>query len=259
MARVRRITMLAAVYLLLGSVVSVAVAWGFAAQFPWTYWGVEVGPKSNVPAPDVPVPRWVLEAFDIGNANLDRFTRIDIVAFGFTSAECEAWRTPMAASEEVDDNWASLVGRPKPIDLTGMVASHTFAYGWPLRAMVRHEYRHYAPPWLEPQREFLGMNTTAWVHWNDESPAVLRGGWYVFDLPNGAYPYPVRLPLRPLWLGMAANSIFYGAIIAALVATPGLIRRAIRAKRVRAGLCPSCRYPRGVAAVCSECGEKLSA
>gem|GEM_PF-5077799 len=79
---------------------------------------------------------------------------------------------------------------------------------------------------------------------NDQRPAVLRTGWYVFDRPNGAYPYSVRLPLRPLWLGMAANSIFYGAIIAAVVSTPGLIRSAIRARRTRAGVCPCCRYPR---------------
>lgn len=34
MARVRRITILVVVYLLLGSVLSVALAWGFAVQFP---------------------------------------------------------------------------------------------------------------------------------------------------------------------------------------------------------------------------------
>ena len=98
-----------------------------------------------------------------------------------------------------------------------------------------------------------------WVEDANIAPGDAHDGWYVFDRPNGAYPNSVRLPLRPLWLGMAANSIFYGAIIAAVVSTPGLIRSAIRARRTRAGVCPCCRYPRGLAVVCSECGEKLSA
>jgi hypothetical protein len=239
--------MLAAVYLLLGSVVSVAVAWGFAAQFPWTYWAVEVGPKANADSLDEPVPGWVMQAFDNPVIGPDRFTRIDISAFGFTSAEFEAWRARVPVGEFLHTDLGP-IRADSSVDTSGMINSQMFAYGWPLRAMVRHEYRYYTAPWNGWEDSFG----------NDRSPAIIQTGWYAFDLPNGAYPYPVRLPLNPLWLGMAANSIFYGAIIAALVAMPGLIRNAIRARRVRAGLCPSCRYPRGVAAVCSECGERLS-
>jgi len=142
MPRVRCYINPAAVYLLLGVVVSVAVAWGFAAQFPWRYWAVEVGPKANAAGLDDPVPIWVLEAFDIPIANPDRYTRVDIVAFGFTSAEFEAWRSPPPPPHPSDEALVSLFGAPKPKDLHGMLGSHTFAYGWPWTTLVRYEYRY---------------------------------------------------------------------------------------------------------------------
>ena len=258
MARVRRITMLAAVYLLLGSVVSVAVAWGFAAQFPWTYWAREDGPRAAAAVLDEPLPMWAYEAFGLPMVNPDRFARVDTVAFGFTSTEVEAWRAPVVVptGQQLYTDLGWIPEEKTTVDSSGMLSSLRFAYGWPWRAMVRHEYRYYEPPWSEPVPDFPGMGSSH--RHNDQLPAVIRTGWHAFNLPNGSYTHPVRLPLQPLWLGMAANSGFYAGVLACVLVIPGVIRRAIRARRLRAGLCPSCRYPRGVAAVCSECGEKVT-
>ena len=62
------------------------------------------------------------------------------------------------------------------------------------------------------------------------------------------------LPFRPLPLGFAINSVFYAAILWALIWGPFALRRLLR---VRRGLCPKCAYPMGESAVCSECGVEL--
>ena len=64
------------------------------------------------------------------------------------------------------------------------------------------------------------------------------------------------LPLRPLWPGFAINTMFYGAILWLLFAAPGSVRRRIRARR---GQCPACAYPVGSSDVCTECGKPVKA
>ncbi len=64
--------------------------------------------------------------------------------------------------------------------------------------------------------------------------------------------YP--LPLRPIWPGFAANTIFYATIFWLVIPGPFALCRLIRQRR---GLCPSCAYPMGESAVCSECGKEL--
>ncbi len=62
------------------------------------------------------------------------------------------------------------------------------------------------------------------------------------------------LPLRPLPLGFAVNTIVYATLLWLLILGPFALRRFIR---VRRGLCPKCAYPMGEAAECSECGKPL--
>lgn len=65
----------------------------------------------------------------------------------------------------------------------------------------------------------------------------------------------VILPLRPLWPGLAINTIFYGAAIWMVWAGAGALRRGVRRRR---GRCVRCNYDlRGRASgavVCPECG-----
>ena len=59
------------------------------------------------------------------------------------------------------------------------------------------------------------------------------------------------LPYRPIWLGFTINTIFYATLLWLLIPGPFALRRFLR---VRHGLCPKCAYPMGESAVCTECG-----
>ncbi len=62
-----------------------------------------------------------------------------------------------------------------------------------------------------------------------------------------------RLPLTPLWPGIAINTVFYGAILWLLVPGPFALRRYVRRRR---GRCITCGYDlRGAFDEgCPECG-----
>ena len=69
---------------------------------------------------------------------------------------------------------------------------------------------------------------------------------------------PTTLPLRPIWPGFAINTIFYAAILWLLTLGPFTARRVIRSKQ---GRCIKCSYDlRGTEHdVCPECGIKIIA
>ncbi len=62
------------------------------------------------------------------------------------------------------------------------------------------------------------------------------------------------LPLLPMWIGFAVNTLFYPVVLWLLIPGPFVLRRFIR---VRHGLCTACAYPRGESDVCSECGKAV--
>ena len=59
------------------------------------------------------------------------------------------------------------------------------------------------------------------------------------------------LPLRPILLGSALNTLFYAAMLWLALCGPFALRRLIRVKR---GRCPACGYPVGASPLCTECG-----
>jgi hypothetical protein len=68
-------------------------------------------------------------------------------------------------------------------------------------------------------------------------------------------PQARALPVQPLLPGFVVNSVFYAAILWLLFAAPFALRRRRRIKR---GLCPACAYPVGASPVCTECGAELN-
>ncbi len=82
----------------------------------------------------------------------------------------------------------------------------------------------------------------------DEWRGALNPPWL---RPRGQRP----LPLKPIWPGFLINTLFYAALLWALIAGPFALRRFLR---VRRGLCPKCAYPMGESSVCSECGGALA-
>jgi len=63
------------------------------------------------------------------------------------------------------------------------------------------------------------------------------------------------LPFRPMWIGFVLSTLFYAFILWLLFAAPFALRRWRRIKR---GLCPKCAYPVGASDVCTECGATVT-
>jgi hypothetical protein len=72
----------------------------------------------------------------------------------------------------------------------------------------------------------------------------------------GVDPLPVILSWRIVWPGFAINTLFYAALLAMLFAAPFALRRWRRNKR---GVCVKCAYPVGTGGsdVCPECGAAV--
>ena len=87
-------------------------------------------------------------------------------------------------------------------------------------------------------------------------------GWYHHDnesVPFNAWlarrePRCLIIPYELLWPGFAVNTLFYATILWLVIPGPFVLTRFLR---VRRGLCPLCKYPIGVSAVCTECGKDL--
>ncbi len=247
----RRHLLIAAIFLLAGAVVNVAVAWVCAVRI-----NVFESTRHGGSTRELAVNRfsafgstwlWILRG---GPQLLRRFPENG------------------PAPEEVTPYWAAhmhselaleppLNGIPhsRPITLCRV----TDARGWPLRTMycdqvhqvVRDEEFSQGlmyPPgslrvprrWEDlPVRHGLKTSMTAWS----------AAPW------AQSYTFPRVLPYRPIWPGVTVNTIFYAMILWVVSPAPFALRRSLRLRR---GLCPKCAYPIGESSVCSECGKDLS-
>ncbi len=92
------------------------------------------------------------------------------------------------------------------------------------------------------------------IVWQSPSPAHMR---------NTVEWVPPILALKPLWPGFAINTVLYAAILWVLFAAPFALRRRLRIKR---GLCPACGYdlrgrgraPGNSTDLCPECGKPVT-
>ena len=110
------------------------------------------------------------------------------------------------------------------------------AAGWPL-ICSRYEYS-FLVGGVSPIEDGLELGLDPW-----SGPS-----------PFGAGFWPRALPLRPIWSGLAINTLSYAVLFWLLIAVLSALRRFVRARR---GLCPNCAYPIRESAVCSECGQAL--
>lgn len=113
--------------------------------------------------------------------------------------------------------------------------------GWPVRALwCRYNHRY------TPGNSMVGdCAVTGGIRVPINDP---KSVWYAPPLA------PTALPYRPIWTGLAADTVFFGAVW--WVGLTGV--RWVRVRgRVRKGLCASCGYPRrGLETMspCPECG-----
>ncbi len=215
----RRILKLA-VFLLLGAVFNVGVAWACAllVDFP--------GAENVVGGAKGRRGDWVIWHHDAGGA-------IRIRALAVSGNNIEEYEQ-FQMHPSLLPSWGPLAAQVRQ-----QVGGEPFvrvadAYGWPTNSM-----------WCA-----FAWNTAQW-------PNVLtdpRLSAILFTSPMGGnYALSQRaLPLRPIWPGFAINTIFYAAILWMPFA-PFVLRRFIRRKR---GLCIKCGYDlRGAEhEVCPECG-----
>mgnify|MGYP001564463158 CR=1 FL=1 len=97
-----------------------------------------------------------------------------------------------------------------------------------------------------------------WCSTHDSNPWI--SGVHLLDKTRSysstlSLPVPIYFPLRPIWTGLLINSAFYGTMLWAL--THGVCSF-VGKRRLWSRLCLNCKYPIGISAVCTECGEPVA-
>ncbi|MHC4129644.1 MAG: hypothetical protein ACYSWT_05920 [Planctomycetota bacterium] len=210
-----------AIFLLLGALVNVAVAWTCAYR-------VGFGPFE--------ARQYELESGQSWSVlSWKAFGSRRVVSVRPVSESSET--DPVRGRRPVFPGWSDIRGDHVPASGPSLVLEAAEARGWPLLSLAARLEAGSKPPSL----------------WAGESPDAVE----IQPPANAANVYDASgrtLPLRPIWLGFAADTLFYAAAAWLLSRIPLALRRFSRARR---GLCPACGYPPGAAAVCTECGRAL--
>ncbi len=245
----KRRLLIIAIFLLLGAVVNVAVAWGCAAFVPGTGSGIEGVGRDD--------PRW----HDLVGSKRPYMVAVsERSGYGHDSLIVACWTgSPSDMQHPGRDDAPS----PKSGDVVGVMEWSAYGYdrlrltGGSMRLRVESQRTTRAGL---PLRCLVGrLNFRAWPsrpRTSEESEEYV-GAWLVPLRqvgPPGLLQGRSFLPLRPIWPGFAVNTLFYATILWLLLLGPFVLRRFLRLRR---GLCPRCAYQMGESAVCSECGVEL--
>jgi hypothetical protein len=124
----------------------------------------------------------------------------------------------------------------------------------PLGGSANYDVQHASSGW--PERS---LSSEIWYHASTPQgpstvdPPVIRGGWLLE--PAASFGHPRVISWRPLWPGFAINTIFCAAALWFIFAIPGVVKRLRRRAK---GRCIHCGYDlRGQTAEskkCPECG-----
>jgi hypothetical protein len=213
-------------FLLLGAVVNVAVAWGLAA------WVIphRLAMHLHFFLSDNRAPRW-------------RFTVRSGVGTTVIWSIQTGDSAHLVAKTEVRPDllspWSRINSPPIPLVLDPPQTE--YARGWPMLSLMCVSIPDQAAP--KRGAEFV--------------PSFSQGIRLsvVFD-PASGQPIDRCLPLRPIWSGFVINTAFYATILWLLFAAPFALRRELRRRR---NICPHCAYPIGTNDVCTECGKAVKA
>ena len=227
---VRRRLLIAAVFLLAGAVVNVAVAWGCAIWIdpPDEHSVVESGGSRKGPSHR----RWGIATLRKRGAFRVYSSWHDLGAGGGGSGP----GLPSEPAAPLVPKWAPFLAPTYEPPIPAYHAYFADARGWPRLSMWSGLKVSQTPSSAPPMVATLGIAL---------DPEMI-------GLHNHRN---VRLlPLRPLPIGFAVNTLIYAMVLWLLIPGPFVLRRFIRVKR---SLCPACAYPTGESAVCSECGKAL--
>ena len=215
---VKRRLLIAAIFLLAGAVVNVAVIFGLLT------WATNALPAAEE---ELAIAQWP-QPVPAEWPKLDSADRI------FILGRTEIWA-------EGHDNQHDYHQRLSQV-------------GWPLLC-IEGEALGYYPIWNDRSTDLVLMTQEPYpvgrpYRSTDPGHGVQPPAW-LGDLMMVRITDPARIMrIRLLPTRFAVNTIFY----AALLWLPFVVRRFSRARR---GLCPKCAYPMAESPVCTECGKPL--
>ena len=207
------------VFLLLGAIINIAVAWGCVLN-PWQA-------KQRETALDVSV---------------------ELVWWRATAPEEMPEPTHVARLSVPGVNQDLLIGVPRsaanmPANASLVEESIRIRAGLPMRSLRGALFNYVLPP---PDNK-----TTQQYNRLVRPPQMLVSKKIEYQRP--------LWPLAPIWPGFAINTVFYAAAVWLLFAAPIKMRRVLRhRRRIKRGLCPACAYPIGTSDVCTECGKPVT-
>jgi hypothetical protein len=235
--KMRRWSFTILLFLFLGAIANVAIAWGFAARLPCyvlngesrraymrvgetTLWCVSVHRSVG--------RELVSSACYVNHPHAEQLERLIVEAGpSFPAEVLPSWTrlekrhyfllTAPPDTELELDQWDSAFGVPFLTLTTGKDLLIEMKEGQPPKA---------------------SMGITSGLKIAEPAVGDLDGNW---------------LPLRPLSAGLIANTVFYAAIFWLVICGPFALRRLIRLRR---GWCPKCGYDlrHTLSAGCPECG-----
>ena len=213
------------IFLLLGAVVNVAVAWGLAVVHNGIYDRFSDGEEGRASADG---DSWEIARFDyFGTTRLVGIPSTkELVGSGYEAEYVPGLLPSWSRMNDPPSTLPANADRKYGIQWD-MVFLSEIARGWPLRSFTCTHYKSY-PDLI--------------IHTKD---GILLHVDSKFRLQR------ITLPLRPIWTGFALNTILYAVLLGSLFTS----RRKIRNKR---GLCVKCAYDlRGAEhKACPECGTQ---
>ena len=227
----KRWTLRLFVFLLLGAIVNIAVAWGLARQSEESFErpGTRIALGVSAPTEDC----W----FVVMTSRLGRF---QIHASPMWPERKAAGRRLGHLESDDFDNvssllppWSALHEAPPMREASYRVVEQV--RGWPMLGM-RAEYRY----------------------WSDRAGSLSVKHGFDVTPRSGVPMWPIILPAVPVWPGFAINTLFYAAVLWVAFLVPGGVKRLRRRLR---GVCIHCGYdlrghrtPGAESTKCPECG-----
>lgn len=241
-------------FLLLGAIVNVAVAWGCAF---WSRFAYSETKTSNISQLDEQWLRtngcWYEDTTTWRYTfQVQKSSGIGVTEHIFTSLQDTQPELKYSFFSTVDSRKKSLN------------AVHVFT-GWPLHTLSGERWRtertglDYDPIWLEndcPPTVLPRLGQRYSINQGSSEPEQRR---YLLEVPAdygvGALQFNRSryLPLKPLWFGFMINLVFYALVLWLITLAALTVRRLIRNRR---GRCIKCGYDlRGdISQGCPECG-----
>jgi hypothetical protein len=235
-------------YLVLGAIVTIAVAWWCATRAPVRPIDISSHPRDAV------------AAFVYCHTSGSRCIATEIFKRPGELQLHQDVRGGLCLEWWPDEipGWIPRWSSIKP--QTGMPLSSMIDEPSP-RARVDSRYEEFASGWpmLSLRMSSLRKNPSYPMFFfssqTNGSAVIDRTGAWV--IPDGWLTFSHRreLPLLPVWGGFVIDSIVYGIVLWPVAHAVFLLRGVLRRRR---NLCPACAYPVGSSPVCTECGKPVT-